>query len=255
MINVINNLAEFLAYRKQYSYSKQSIGFVPTMGALHAGHRSLLKRCRQENDIAILSIFVNPHQFNNPNDLNAYPQNTAADLLIATDEKIDCVLLPKADDIYFDHYRYQIREQAFSLLLEGQHRVGHFEGVMTVVMKLLHLVQPQNIYFGEKDYQQYQLIKEMAAAFFLDTNVIACPTVREKDGLAMSSRNQLLTQEQRKLASAFPAILLNTALTIEEAKNQLHEKGLKVDYIEDYQGRRFGAVYCENIRLIDNITL
>jgi pantoate--beta-alanine ligase len=255
MTKIINSISDFRTYRNSIASPKQTIGFVPTMGALHAGHQSLLKRCRQENDITVLSIFVNPHQFNNPDDLKNYPKNTEADLAIARNEKVDCVLLPNASDVYIDHYRYQIKENELSTLMEGQYRPGHFEAILTVVLKFLHVVQPQRLYLGEKDYQQYLLIKNMVEAFLMDIAVIPCPTVRDPDGLAMSSRNLLLTPEQRKLATAFPTILHNTKLSLKESQKKLEATGLKVEYLEDYQGRRFGAVYCGTVRLIDNVVL
>lgn len=232
------------------------VGFVPTMGALHAGHRSLLERARAENDVIVLSIYVNPTQFDNPQDLTTYPQTLEADLEMAEETLVDHVILPRYEDLYADQYRYKVVENEFSKTLCGAHRTGHFDGVLTVVMKLLNLVRPTKAYFGEKDFQQLQLIKDMVAAFFMQTEIVACPTVRERDGVAMSSRNTKLDLNGREKAKLF-ATVLKTATSLENAKITLEENGLQVDYLEENYGRRFGAVRVESpkgeVRLIDNV--
>jgi len=168
------------------------IGFVPTMGALHAGHASLLARSVAESEYTVLSIYVNPTQFNDAGDLARYPRTLEQDLALAESLGVDAVLLPRYEALYADGYRYRLDEMTFSRTLCGAHRPGHFAGVLTVVMKLLNLVRATRAYFGEKDYQQYLLIRDMCAAFFLDTEIVPCATLREPDGLAMSSRNMLL---------------------------------------------------------------
>jgi pantoate--beta-alanine ligase len=247
---IFDNLKSWRNYRGQLR--ALSIGFVPTMGALHQGHATLLKRSREENQISILSIYVNPTQFDNKDDLKRYPITLDRDLKIASDCGVDAVLLPSYNEIYPDGYRYRVLENSFSQRLCGEHRPGHFDGVLTVVMKLLNLVQADRAYFGEKDHQQLQLIRGMTEAFFLPTQIIACPTVREKDGLAMSSRNVNLSPEGRERAPAF-AQALKASQTIEEAKARLSELGFNVDYVEDIGARRYGAVKIDNVRLIDNV--
>jgi pantoate--beta-alanine ligase len=237
--------------RAQYEHGRQSIGFVPTMGNLHAGHESLLWRAVAENDIAVMSIYVNPTQFEDNNDLQNYPRTLDADLRLAQASGVDCVLLPDYSALYPDAYCYRVTESQLSQQLCGQFRAQHFAGVMTVVLKLLQLVRPTRAYFGEKDWQQLQLVKGMVEAFFIDTEIVACATVRDDDGVALSSRNSRLTGEQRVLAARF-AELLQSELPAAAVAQQLRALGFVVDYIEDRSGRRFGAVRIGQVRLIDN---
>jgi len=234
------------------------IGFVPTMGALHRGHASLIERSRAECDHTVLSIYVNPTQFNNPQDLQHYPRTLEADLAVARELGVDSVLTPDYPSLYPDGYRYRVDENAFSGRLCGAHRPGHFTGVLTVVMKLLNLVRPARAYFGEKDYQQYLLIRGMCESFFMDVDVVPCPTLREADGLAMSSRNALLDAEGRALAPTF-ARLLRSAEPDDAVARQLEAAGFVVDYVETHDARRFGAVVVRGsgreVRLIDNVLL
>ena len=188
-----------------------SVGFVPTMGALHDGHASLLRRSVAENAHTVLSIYVNPTQFNNAEDLENYPDTLDADLALAESLGVDLVILPRYEELYADDYRYSVTESEFANTLCGAHRPGHFTGVLTVVMKLLNLVRADRAYFGEKDYQQYRLIRDMCEAFFMDVEIVPCSTVREDDGLAMSSRNLRLTTEDRALAPRFARILKHAA--------------------------------------------
>jgi len=252
MTQIIETITEWRNICQSEKFQHKTVGFVPTMGALHAGHQSLLQRCRVENDLAVLSIFVNPTQFDDPNDLQRYPKTFAEDLALATTEEIDYIFFPSAKEIYADSYRYKISENTLSNQLCGQHRPGHFDGVLTVVMKLLQLIKPQRAYFGEKDYQQYELIKGMVTAFFLDCEIVPCPIIRADDGLALSSRNKLLTESERASAINFPE-LLQAKLSAAEVHKQLESLGFIVDYIEELNGRRFGAVRIGNIRLIDNV--
>ena len=214
-IKVFHSLQDFITKRDQLPPA-QTVGFVPTMGALHEGHASLIRQSAAENDLTVVSIYVNPTQFNNSDDLKKYPRTWEADLELARRAGAWAVLAPDYDEIYADGYRYRISENDFSKKLCGAHRPGHFDGVLTVVMKLLQIVQPKRAYFGEKDYQQLQLIRDMARTFFLRTEIIGTPTVREQDGLAMSSRNVRLTASGREKA---PVIYreLNTAPTAEAA--------------------------------------
>ena len=229
-----------------------AIGLVPTMGALHAGHLSLIRKCKSENDITVASIFVNPTQFNNTQDLAAYPRTFDDDCRLLEQEGTDFLFSPDYTDLYPDNFRYQIRETELSTRLCGAKRPGHFEGVLTVVMKLLTIIGPTRAYFGEKDYQQYLLIKGMAEAFFLPTQIIPCPLVREESGLALSSRNRLLSEAGQRNAPKFHQALAS-GKTITEIQQLLQSDGFMVDYVEEYDGRIFGAVFLEKVRLIDNV--
>lgn len=230
----------------------KTIGFVPTMGNLHAGHLSLCEKAVSENDITVVSIFVNPTQFNQQSDFELYPRTIQQDKTLLAG-KVDYLFLPDAESMYSDGYQIKIVESDIANTLEGEYRPGHFTGMLTVVMKLLNLVGPSRAYFGEKDFQQLLLIKRMVSALFLPIEIISCKTVRADDGLALSSRNSRLNTEQRKLAKEFPQLLMS-GLNCEEIKNQLTRLGFKVDYIIDQWQRRLGAVWIDNVRLIDNIS-
>lgn len=241
---------------REYRASLQGlIGFVPTMGALHEGHLSLVERSLSDCAQTVVSIYVNPTQFNNANDLDNYP-DTLDDDLAKLEGKADAVFMPDYELLYPDDFTYQVDETAFSQRLCGEHRPGHFTGVLTVVMKLLNLVKPHRAYFGEKDYQQLRLVRGMAEAFFLETEIVGCPIVREPDGLAMSSRNLNLSQSDRNRSPRFHEILLSAA-DDSAAKQALQEQDFVVDYVETIEGRRFGAVLmgseAKPVRLIDNV--
>ena len=253
MPRLLEHLADWQRERLALEASGCTVGFVPTMGALHAGHRSLLERARAENDRVVLSIFVNPTQFDDPGDLSRYPRTLKADLNLAGD-LADFVLVPASGDLYPDSYRFRMTEYVMSTRWEGAQRPGHFEGVLTVVLKLLNLVRPDRAYFGEKDWQQLQLIQDMVQALFLPVTVVPCPTIRESDGLALSSRNRRLSPLGRAKAPALSAILRETpdALT---AADKLRAAGFGVDYVEDHAGVRLAAVRLEGVRLIDNVRL
>lgn len=229
-------------------------GFVPTMGALHDGHKSLCVASKANNEITIVSIFLNPTQFNNPKDLEKYPSNLEHDIKILDELEIDYLFLPKYQDIYHDNYNYQIHETALSSIMEGEHRPGHFNGVLTIVLKLCNIIQSTNMYLGEKDYQQALLIREMFSALFVDTIVNICPTIRDEYGLALSSRNALLTPEELNTARILNQNL-RSSHSIDEIINQLEKNKLMVEYITDYKNRRFAAVKIGSVRLIDNIEI
>ena len=179
---------------------KGTIGFVPTMGALHNGHRTLIERSRQENDIVVVSIFVNPTQFLEGEDLESYPQRVEADEKICALSGVDYLFYPQTSSIYTEDETSIIAPGVRGYILEGTSRPGHFNGVLTVVMKLLNIVNPTRAYFGKKDAQQLMLISEMVRHFFMDVVIIPMDTVREDDGLAMSSRNAYLSDDERKEA-------------------------------------------------------
>lgn len=251
MIKILKTVTELKHYRSQLT---GVIGFVPTMGALHQGHASLIKNARHQCDHVILSIFVNPTQFNDPNDLEKYPRTFDSDLSLAQKEGVDAIFYPDVNDLYPDQYLYEVHEKKWSQKFCGAHRVGHFNGVLTVVLKLLNLVDAHFVYFGEKDYQQLKLIEEMVNAFFIKTKIIAVETVREPDGLAMSSRNVRLNLEERKRAPLFYQTLINSH-SAEEAQERLTSLGFKVDYVSDWSDRRLGAIHIGSVRLIDNVKI
>lgn len=250
-MRVFTQLPEWRHYRASLPPAHR-VGFVPTMGALHAGHRALLERARAENDHVVLSIFVNPTQFDDPNDLAKYPHTLAADIALA-EGLVDSVLSPVAADLYPDNYHFRVTETELSRQLEGAHRPGHFDGVLTVVLKLLQLVQPTRSYFGEKDWQQLQLVQGMARAFFLSGEIVACPTVRAPDGLALSSRHVRLSPAGRARAAEFPRIM-RAASDAETATAALIAAGFEVDYVEDRPGIRLGAIRVDGVRLIDHVS-
>lgn len=255
-MKVINDVTTWQQIRKTLPNTK-SIGFIPTMGCLHEGHASLIKRSKDENDITVLSIFVNPTQFNESSDFVHYPQTPDADLALAKKLAVDYILMPNKDDLYPDHYLTKITtSEPLALIMEGKYRPGHFDGVLTIVMKLLLLVRANNAYFGEKDYQQYKLIQSMAHAFFIETKIIPCPIIRENNSsLALSSRNNRLNQAQKKLAETYADIFNQNKENPELIKTKLTDLGITVEYIQQHENHLLSAVKIDDIRLIDNVAL
>lgn len=197
--------------------SGKRIGFVPTMGALHEGHLQLLRASVQENDITVCSIFVNPTQFNNPDDYKLYPRTIEQDTELLKTVGCDILFAPKAEDVYVQQSLLQFSFGPLEAVMEGEHRPGHFNGVATVVSKLFHYVQPHRAYFGQKDLQQVAIVKQLVTGLSFDVEVVRYPIVREEDGLAMSSRNKRLDAKQRRAApSLYGALQL--------AKQQLGNK-------------------------------
>ena len=250
-IKVFESISEFKKFRKNLS---GTVGFVPTMGALHEGHATLMRRCASENENSILSIYVNPTQFNNPTDLEKYPKTFDADLKLATESGMTAVLSPSFLDIYSDNYRFKLSESEFSKMLCGAHRPGHFDGVLTVVIKFLNIANPDKAYFGEKDFQQLKLIEDMCQSFFMQTKIIREKTVREKSGLAMSSRNKRLSADGLEKAALIYKLLKNEKF-VADVRNKLNDAGFEIDYVEDIENRRFIAATIEGVRLIDNVEI
>jgi pantoate--beta-alanine ligase len=253
-MRVFDDLDAWHLARIEQRRANRTLGFVPTMGALHDGHLSLVERSQIENDLTLVSIFVNPTQFDDPADLAAYPRTLDADLARLRSMGADFVLSPHASAFYPDGFRYRVTEHVLSRELEGASRPGHFDGVLTVVLKLLNVAQAERAYFGEKDWQQLQLVTGMVEAFMIPTTIVACPTVREPDGLAMSSRNVRLRPSARATAPEFYRALSESA-SAAEAESRLRAAGFDVDYVEDRAGRRLGAVRLDGVRLIDNVLL
>lgn len=254
MAQIISDLQTWHSLREESVFQTGSLGFVPTMGSLHKGHLSLVKRSVKENDRTVISIFVNPTQFDDPADLDSYPRIVQKDRKLLEKAGVNVILLPKYDHLYPDKYRYRVSENDLGTKLCGAYRPGHFDGVLTVVMKLLNLVRADRAYFGEKDYQQYLLIRDMTEAFFIPTQIIPCPTIRESDGLAFSSRNLRLPPEERRRAPLFYE-LLKSDLNSCDVIARLVSSGFIVDYIEEINDRRYGAVRLGKVRLIDNVPI
>ena len=276
---VVKHISEIQTQISTLKVKNFTIGFVPTMGALHEGHLSLIRNAKKECNITVASIFVNPIQFNNPTDLENYPRTLENDLNMLEKEGCDFVFAPSTQEMYPEPESITIDFGALDKVMEGAFRPGHFKGVAIVVKKLFEIIQPDKAFFGEKDYQQLQIIKELVRLFEIPVEIIGCPIVREKDGLAMSSRNTLLLPDMRKLAPEIYKSLLNAAeknrslspiLLKEWVINEINKKGLKVEYFEisdartllplsDWQDAQeiIGciAVHAGNVRLIDNIKL
>lgn len=258
----------------------KSVGLVPTMGALHEGHASLVRRSVKDNDVTVVSVFVNPTQFNDKNDLKNYPRDLDADCRLLDECKADYVFAPEVEDMYPLPDTRQFEYPPVSTVMEGAHRPGHFNGVCQVVSRLFYIVRPDRAYFGEKDWQQIAVVKAMVRHLRLPVQIVECPIVREADGLARSSRNTLLAPDERAIA---PAIFKALKESVEYAKShtlkQTHDKvvsdidsveGLRVEYFSIVDGNTLQdiaewedspyvvgciTVYCGRtpIRLIDHI--
>lgn len=234
-----------------------SIGLVPTMGALHEGHLSLLRAARAECDTVVMSLFVNPAQFREGADLESYPRDEEQDLELARAEGVDVAFVPSVDEMYPPGFQTWVDVTELGSILEGQFRPGHFRGVATVVLKLFNVVQPTRAYFGQKDAQQVEAIRQLIRDLALDVALRVLPVVRDEDGLALSSRNALLSADERKRALALPRALStrdrDEALALLASAN-----GLEVDYVDvaDFDPPTLaGAVRVGTTRLIDNVPL
>ncbi|HRK01841.1 MAG TPA: pantoate--beta-alanine ligase [Oligoflexia bacterium] len=263
---ILQTPKQFQQYRRTIPHG-QSVGFVPTMGALHAGHAELLKRSAAENQVTILSIFVNPKQFGPREDFQKYPRPFEADLDIAEACGVSAVFSPSVADFYPDSFSTYVEENALSKPLCGAFRPGHFRGVTTVVLKLFNVVRPNRAYFGLKDAQQFFVIKKMVEDLNLDLEIKGVPTVRENDGVALSSRNRYLSSEERErapmifktltrardqiLSGADPAKVCCEQIAV------LEQNGFRVQYFEYWpQGRVLAAAaYLGITRLIDNVLI
>lgn len=254
MTKLISETKKFKILRTSNLFKDKSVGLVPTMGALHEGHFALINKSLADNDITVVSIFVNKTQFNNKEDFKKYPNTFKEDFYKLKKLKVDFVFNPTYEEMYPDNYNYKVVENSFSKILCGKYRPGHFDGVLTVVLKLLNIVKANKAYFGEKDYQQLKLIEGMTKAFFIDTKIIPVPTVRTAEGLALSSRNLRLSDKNKIKAIEFPRILAS-GLPINKIKLLLKQKGFKVEYVEQIDNRLFAAVYLGNVRLIDNVKI
>lgn len=278
-MKIVRTVDELTALRNDNSFKGRRLGFVPTMGALHEGHASLIRRSVAENDCTVVSVFVNPRQFNDPNDYKNYPITTDADIALLESVKCDILYLPTSEDIYNGYDGCKMDFHGLDRMYEGEFRPGHFQGVVDIVYRLFDLVKPDFAYFGEKDFQQVAIIKLMVKQKNLPLTIVPCPIVREESGLAKSSRNKLLTAEQLEVAPQIYRIITETCAEITESQtpNALIETlKSKIDSVEfmkmEYAAfcnsenlellskfdKKIGtrlciAVWCGKIRLIDNI--
>lgn len=277
-MKIVNNIKELKGYLAEEKRNNKQVGFVPTMGALHEGHLSLVKRCVEENDVCVVSIFVNPTQFNDKHDLETYPRTLEKDCSLLEPAGCDYVFAPSVEEMYPEPDTRTFDFGLVSAVMEGARRPGHFNGVAQIVSKLFYAVEPDNTYFGEKDFQQIAVIRAMVEQLNIPVKIIACPILREVDGLALSSRNVRLTSEQRQKA---PLI----ARTLKESTTFAREKSvqevidyvvntinadpvMRVEYYEIVDGYTLESiqnwsdttypvgcitVYCGEVRLIDNM--
>jgi len=279
VIPILRTVADLRARVRGWKSEGATLGVVPTMGALHDGHLSLVRAAQRDCDRVIVTIFVNPKQFNNPDDLAKYPRTETADAALLAPLGVDAVFAPDADQLYPDGFATFVRVTGISERLEGLHRPGHFDGVATVVAKLFGITLADRAYFGEKDWQQLQIVRRMAADLNLPTEVVACPTIRESDGLARSSRNTRLSSEARAVASALPremsgaARAMRTGMPVPQAlaaatAGLLAAGFERVDYMDlcdaetllwidrvDGPARLLAAAWVCGVRLIDNIAV
>jgi pantoate--beta-alanine ligase len=226
------------------------IGLVPTMGAFHEGHLALFRTARDENDAVVVSLFVNPAQFGEGEDLERYPRDEERDAGLAEDAGVDVLYVPAAEEIYPADFETWVEVERLGSILEGEHRPGHFRGVATICLKLFNLVRPRRAYFGQKDAQQVAVVRRMVRDLAVPVEIRVVPTVRDEDGLAISSRNAYLSPEERERALALPRALA--------ARDRSLLNGLELDYFEeaDFEPRVLAAaVRVGNTRLIDNVVL
>ena len=279
-MKVLKSKKTLIDYVERQREMGKKIGFAPTMGALHEGHLSLYKAAKKENDEVISSIFVNPTQFNNPDDFQKYPKTLEKDIELLEKAGVDAVYVPNVEEMYPDGLNSKKYDfDGLENEMEGKYRPGHFDGVGTIVEELFRQVQPHNAYFGEKDYQQLAIIKKMVEKTKLPVKIHGVPTLREEDGLAMSSRNVRLTETQRKEATIIYETLEKVkewfkVISLEEIKQKVtdifrnsnfeleyfviaDEKTLKeTDYFyKDKNYRAFIVAYADTVRLIDNMHL
>ena len=229
---------------------ESEIGLVPTMGAFHEGHLALFRAAHDENEIVVASLFVNPAQFGEGEDLERYPRDEERDARLAQEAGVDVLYVPAADEIYPPGFETWVEVERLGSILEGEHRPGHFRGVATVCLKLFNLVRPRRAYFGQKDAQQVAIVRRMVRDLAVPVEIRIVPTARDEDGLALSSRNAYLSPEEREHALALPRALA--------ARDRSLLDGLEVDYFEeaDFEPRVLAAaVRVGNTRLIDNVVL
>ena len=278
VMKVIETVKDLKVFLGECRSEGKSIGLVPTMGALHAGHASLVERAVDENDVVVVSVFVNPTQFNDKNDLKNYPRTLEADCALLEKVGATVAFAPSVDEMYPEEDTRRFSFAPLDTVMEGACRPGHFNGVAQIVSKLFYAVEPDRAYFGEKDFQQLAIIREMVRQLGLGLEIVGCPIVREEDGLAMSSRNTLLSEDERERALAISSTLFASVdfakvNTLEATKAFVEDMindtpGLELEYYQIVDGNTLQeieewgesdyvvgciALFCGNIRLIDNI--
>lgn len=279
-MQLIKKIKEMQAYSDEARARGKIIGFVPTMGYLHEGHLSLVRAAKKDCDVVIVSIFVNPTQFGPNEDFNDYPRDFEHDSALLEKEKADILFYPSVDEMYPEEQLTWVKIDKIAEHLCGISRPTHFQGVATVVSKLFNIAKPHKAYFGQKDYQQCLVIKKMAKDLDFDIDIVICPTVREKDGIAMSSRNKYISHEERKSALSLDKSLVMAKKMIENGENDIEkikrhikemiekEKSAKIDYIEILNSKNLEkikkikgnaiialAVFIGKTRLIDNMLI
>lgn len=281
-MEIINRIPRMMSLSRELRARERRIGFVPTMGSLHEGHLSLMSRAREMSDTVVVSVFVNPTQFGPGEDLDRYPRDLARDAELAFTRGVDLIFAPSAEDMYPEDFSTYVLVEELGDRLEGLSRPGHFRGVTTVVCKLLNIIQPNFAFFGRKDAQQVVVIKRMAQDLAMDVEIVVCPTVREEDGLALSSRNAYLSSSERKAATVLRRALercrslynageRDTARLISAMRSMTESEPLaRIDYVaitdtedldeiasipSDAPTLVSMAVFIGTTRLIDNIVL
>ncbi len=275
-MKIFRTANKIFEFKKLSILENKIIGFVPTMGALHQGHLALVRQAKKESDYCIVSIFVNPKQFNNIDDYNNYPKSIEKDISLLKECNCDILYLPENNDIYGNYQGYKMDFEGLDNVLEGKYRTGHFQGVVDVVYRLFDIIKPDKSYFGIKDYQQLLIIKKMIKQAGFNIEIVECPIVREKSGLAMSSRNMRLSEKQKNNAAKIYEIIRNKKFSIDDNPKQIENQisqeinnipDLKTEYVifceqdslnQAYQFEKNNgvmlcvAVYCDKVRLIDN---
>jgi pantoate--beta-alanine ligase len=256
-VKTVRTIAELRAELESVRADGSSVGLVPTMGALHAGHISLFTVARRECDCLVASVFVNPAQFSPQEDFARYPRDERRDEEVAAEAGVDFLFVPAADELYPRGYQTWVDVERLSRTLEGEQRPGHFRGVATICLKLFNIVRPQRAYFGQKDAQQALVLRRMVEDLHLDVELRVLPTVRDDDGLALSSRNAYLSPADRKIALTLPRAL--ETRDRERARKMLADAGVETDYVDllEDDGIRVlaGAIRVGSTRLIDNVPL
>ena len=279
-MNSVTDINKVKRIIKEYRKKSKTIGFIPTMGALHQGHLSLVKKAKSDCDLVVVSIFVNPLQFSKGEDYKVYPRNILKDKALLRQLGVDMLFYPKSADIYSSGFSTNVEESVLSKVLCGKSRPGHFRGVCTILTKLFNIIEPDKVYFGQKDYQQVLIIKKIVADLNFPIKICILPTVREDSGLAMSSRNRYLTNSQKKQSLCLSKALIlaknlirngerSPAKAIARIKSIVKsEKSARIDYIEILNAKNLTklktirghvlialAIYIGQVRLIDNIVL
>lgn len=277
-MNIVHTIKDLQAALSALRAQGKTVGLVPTMGALHAGHASLVKRSVAENDVTVVSVFVNPTQFNDKNDLVKYPRTLEADCVLLESCGASFAFAPSVEEMYPEPDTRQFSYAPLDTVMEGAFRPGHFNGVCQIVSKLFDAVKPDRAYFGEKDFQQLAIIREMVRQMQFPLEIVGCPIVREEDGLALSSRNARLSGEERQQALRISQTLFESRTfaadhTVEETQHFVEESiaaapGLRLEYFELVDGTTLQkishwsntdyavgciTVFCGEVRLIDNI--